>query len=94
MSTTIRNAAALIVGTTYNFTRNINGFTYKATFLGTSQQRPSTQADQWFGNNNRPLETVYEFDCVYPNGFASKQWVWESDIKDGAYTDGFWTLDG
>jgi hypothetical protein len=90
MSTTIRNAAALIVGTTYNFTRNVNGFTYKMTFTGTSQDRRPTQEAQWLGNNN-PLETVYSFDCVYPNGFSSKQYVWEHDIRDGAYTDGFWT---
>ena len=90
MSQIIRNPAALIVGTTYNFTRNVNSFTYKMTFTGVSQDRRPTQESQYLGNNN-PLETIYAFDCEYPNGAKSSQYVWQHDVVDGAYTDGHWT---
>ena len=86
----IRNPALLQVGKTYTFTRAINGYSYKMTFTGTSQQQPSTQTTQYFGNNN-PLETVYAFDCEYPNGAKSFTWVWTHDIADGVYHDGHWT---
>ena len=90
MSQIIRNPALLQVGKTYTFTRAINGFSYKATFMRTSQEQRPTQEAQWLGNNN-PLETVYIFNCEYPNGAKSVAWVWTHDIVDGVYSDGAWT---
>jgi hypothetical protein len=91
MSQAISNPAHLQVGKTYTFTRAINGFSYKATLTGTAQSRRPTQEAQWIGNNN-PLETVYEFNCEYPNGAKSPMWVWTHDVVDGAYPDGHWTV--
>jgi hypothetical protein len=90
MSQIIRNPALLQVGKTYTFTRAINGFSYKMTFTNTSQNRRPTQAAQYLGNTN-PLETVYVFDCEYPNGAKSSQYVWQNDVVDGVYSDGAWT---
>ncbi len=86
MSQAISNPALLQVGKTYTFTRAINGFSYKATFTGTRQERPSEQ-----GFCRGPEETVYEFNCEYPNGAKSPMWVWTQDVINGAYTDGHWT---
>ena len=87
-----RNPAALTVGTTYNFTRASNGYTYKMTFTGTRQGRTWTQESQWFGNSSNPMETIYEFTSQHATApKPTAQWVWEHDIHDGAYTDGTWT---
>jgi hypothetical protein len=90
MSQIIRDPAILQVGRTYTFTRTFNDYSYKMTFTGTIQNRRPTQEAQYLGNTN-PLETVYAFDCEYPNGAKSSQWVWQHDIVDGSYTDGYWT---
>ena len=86
----IRNPALLLVGKTYTFTRSLNGYSYKMTFTGTSQQQRPTQEAQYIGNNN-PLETVYAFDCEYPNGAKSPMWVWTHDVVNGVHEEGFWT---
>lgn len=96
MSFSTRNPAALTVGKTYTFTRLLNGYSYKMTFTGTSQQRPPTQEAQYLGNDN-PLETVYAFNCEYPSsdplrpGAKSAMWVWTHDVENGIYRDGTWT---
>jgi hypothetical protein len=90
MSFSTRNPADLEVGKTYTFTRLLNGYSYKMTFTGTSQQRPPTQEAQYLGNDN-PLETVYAFNCEYPSSAKSAMWVWTHDVKNGIYHDGTWT---
>lgn len=89
MSFSTRNPALLQVGQTYTFTRALNGFSYRATFTGTSQQQPPYQEAQYLGNS-APLETVYEFVCDYPNGSRANTWVWSHDVADGIYRDGTW----
>lgn len=86
----IRNPALLQVGKTYTFTRAINGFSYKATFTGTRQERPTDQGSQYTGCRG-PEETVYTFNCEYPNGAKSPMWVWTQDVINGVYSDGHWT---
>jgi hypothetical protein len=82
-----RNISDLVIGKSYKFIRDYNGYTSVLKYMGTTQAQRSDQNAQYFGNKN-PIETVYEF--TMPNGF--KQWVW-SDCQNDKSTAGVWVPD-
>ncbi len=92
MPFTTRNPAHLIVGKSYTFTRDINGFTYKRLFTGTTESHITDQGSQWTGSKG-PLDKIYEFIDTYPNGHSSKTWLWAHTLQDGLSTDGVWVAE-